>query len=164
MSSCPQQGDVMLGCYATKDVGCRFSDNSMFGVSYYDSYPDIGRIGAFCLPEDYALRTVLLENAGLQSKNLFMNSIDVIQICMLFAIGLSVVYLCVIQCCARTMTKAIVGLAAVILLALIICLLIYPTDHPAKVPLGIVIIVLLLVLICSYIEHRREIDMLSIFM
>lgn len=93
-----------------------------------------------------------------------MNSIDVIQICMLFALGLSIAYLCVIQCCARPMTKAIVGMALVILLALIICLFVYPTSHPAKVPLGILIIILFLVLACNYFEHRREIEMLGIFM
>lgn len=154
----------MLGCYPTKDVGCRFTSSSMFGVSYYDSYADVGRIGAFCLPANEELRNQLLENAGLQSKNLFMNSIDVIQLCLLFAVALSIVYLCMIQCCARAMTKVIVGLALVILVALTVCLFIYPTDHPAKVPLAIIIIVLFLVLACSYFEHRREIDMLGIFM
>lgn len=37
VSSCPSEGDIMLGCFATSDVGCRFSDSPMFGVSYYES-------------------------------------------------------------------------------------------------------------------------------
>ena len=55
----------MLNCYATQEVGCRFSDSPIFGVAYYDSYPDVGRIGSFCLPSDESLRSELLQNAGL---------------------------------------------------------------------------------------------------
>lgn len=93
-----------------------------------------------------------------------MNSIDVIQLCLLFAVAMSVIYLAVVQCCAKTITRGIVFFALIILLALAICLFIYPTEHPAKMPIGIIIAALFLLLICSYIEHRREIDMFGIFM
>lgn len=41
VSSCPSQSDTKLNCYTTKNVGCRFSDNEKFLVSFYDNAEDI---------------------------------------------------------------------------------------------------------------------------
>ena len=154
----------MLGCYATPDVGCRFSDSPMFGVSYYESYPDVGRIGSFCLPKDESLKQELLINAKLQRKNLFMNSIDVIQLCMAVALGLSVVFLCLVQCCSKAMVKGTIFISFFVLVGLVICLFIYPTDHASKVAITIIILILFILLVCSVATNRHEIGVFSIFM
>lgn len=83
---------------------------------------------------------------------------------MLFSIGLSAVFLCMVQCCSKTMVKASIYMSFLVLLGLIICLFIYPTDHPAKVPIAIIILILFILLICSVATNRHEIAMFSIFM
>lgn len=133
-------------------------------MNFYESDHDMGRIGAFCIPKDESLKKELLANANLDSKNLFMNSIDVIKLCMLIAIGLALIYMVLVQCCAKMMTKFVPILACVVLLGLGISLFIYPSESPLKIPIAIAIIIMLLVLVCSYCEHRKDMELFGIFM
>lgn len=87
-----------------------------------------------------------------------MNSIDMIGLSMLIALGMSVLYCVLVQCCPKVMNKFVLFAALLVLLGLTICLFIYPTSHGFKLPLGIVLAIIFFILLfclCKYWDHIR---------
>ena len=100
-----------------------------------------------------------MENANLKMRVLFINSLDTIVLAMLLALGISIIYVILVQCFPYFMNRIVPFLALAVILALSICLFLYYWDAPGKTAIAIVLLVAFLVVFLGLIRNRRSIPM-----
>jgi hypothetical protein len=105
-----------------------------------------------------------MENANLKMRVLFINSLDTIVLAMLVALGISIIYVILVQCFPYVMNRIVPFLALAVILALSICLFLYYWDAPAKTAIAIVLLVGFLVVFLGLIRNRRSIPMNGVFL
>jgi hypothetical protein len=120
--------------------------------------------GNFCMPTDPALKEKVLENANLKSRLLFFNSYSVLVLCLLLAIGLSILFAFVVHCAPKKMMWITIFASLVAIIALAAILFSYKTSNPGKIYLGILLVVLFIIIAVSVYYQQKQISLAAIFL
>lgn len=108
---CPTGSEVEIQCRTNSKVpNCQ-------SVNIYQTTQQFERLGGFCLPTDDAAREKLIENANLGEKWNFLNTYDVIRICLLIALGVGIIWMILVQIIPKIMAIGAVLLGSLTLLA-----------------------------------------------
>jgi hypothetical protein len=94
----------------------------------------------------------------------FLNTLDIIALSILFAFGLSLIFMIMVQCCPKVMNKAVIILGCVVILALSICLFFYYWSDTGKWIIASLLLVLFFIIALSSCKNRRALNMNGVFM
>jgi hypothetical protein len=116
------------------------------------------------MPKSPALRKKIEEDAKLDSRLVFFNSYDVLVLCLLIAIGLSILFVLINHWFARSMVWVTLVGSIIVLLALAVILFLYKTQNPSKIYLGIALGILSLVVLLSICLYRKQVSIAGVFL
>lgn len=83
---------------------------------------------------------------------------------MILAIGISILYLVLVQCFPKAMNIAVPILSLLTILALAICMFTYYSDAAGKIPIAIVLLVAFLVIALGLFRNRNSVRMNGVWM
>ena len=119
----------------------------------------------FCYPVDRSLKERLLDNAQLNNRNSFYNSLDTIVISFFVALGFSFLFMILVHCLPKIMNYATVAAGIIAILATIICVFLYQTEQQtAKLIIGICLIVVLVIIVLTICKNTDSWKMHAIFL
>ena len=95
-----------------------------------------------------------------------MNSLDAIMICMLVALGISIIYMLLVQCCLpRFMNTAAVVLGILVMVAVLILVALYDTLWvKSKWFIFAVFLIFVLVTVLTVIKFRHNMQIQAMFL
>lgn len=162
VSSCPGQGES-LQCSEANANAC-----SAFGPSQYPTVGTVNRLGAFCNPVDEKLAENLWSQPQLSVKNSILNSLDLIMLSLLFGFCLGVIYMVLVACCPKIISKLVFVAVFIALLIAGIFVLAKPvrlfTPNIWNILLGVALIIAALVFLIYLACHSRELTASGIFL
>lgn len=116
------------------------------------------------MPTDEETKNKLLQNSNLESKYLFLNSIDVIKLCCIVSLGLAVIYTILTHCFPRFMNVAAVYAGILLTLGLTICFFTYPSNSGAKIPIAIFFLIVFIILLFNWCVHKKTFEMHGVYL
>lgn len=116
------------------------------------------------MPTDLALREKIIQNANLTSRLIFFNSYSVLLLCLLFAIGVSILFAFVVHWIPKKMMWITIYSSLAIIVALAVILFVYKTNNPSKMLIAIVLLVLFIIIAVSVYFQQKQISLAGIFL
>jgi hypothetical protein len=116
------------------------------------------------MPTDPVIREQVTQNAHLDSRLVIFNSYSVLVLCILFSIGLSILFTFVVHCIPKTMVWVTIYTSLVVLIALAAVLFMYKTTHPGKIILGIILAAVFLIITLHACFYKQEVQIGAIFL
>lgn len=117
------------------------------------------------MPTDSKLREKLLANSQLTNRDGFYSSLDAIILCIFIAVGISLLYMLLVQFFPWVMNYAAVVLGWLVILATTICLILYQTDQSGlKIVIGVLLVVMLIVILYNSFKNMDSLRMHAIFL
>ena len=156
--NCRRRMPVQLGSGIWKKVLLKHSR-----YQYWYEYSD--RNGHFCLPKKEELRSQLYHNAQLNNRDTLMNSFEAIVICMISALGISIVYMILVQFWPEIMNKVALIIGIVLMTSIFLCICFYPTDYTkSKIAIIFFYLLLLVTTVGTLWKNRNNIEIHGIFL
>jgi len=111
------------------------------------------------------LRSNLYRDINVEDRYNFFSQITSIITCALISLGLSIIYMVLVQFYPRVMNYVVVIAGLVFMLILAIFTISYPTEHlVAKIILGIVLLILISIVAYGAFKSKYCFDMHGLFL
>ena len=111
--------------------------------------------GNFCMPTDEAITSKINESANLEQRLVFFKNYDVFVLCILMAIGISLLHLILVHFFTQIMVWITMIGSILVLAGLAIILFSYNTTSSGKIVMAVLLSVFTVVFVISIIMHRR---------
>jgi hypothetical protein len=111
----------------------------------------------FCLPKDEGNRKALKDQMKSYSRDLYYNSVNIIEKCLVITAIASVIYMILVQCLPRIMNRVSVVVGVLAMIALSATIILYPSNISPLVRwiVFIVATVFLLIMVCTFVGYFR---------
>lgn len=111
------------------------------------------------------MKTNLYRDINVDNRYTFFNQISSIITCAVISLGLSILYMVLVQFYSRIMNYVAVVAGLIFMLVLAIFTLSYPTDHMgAKIIMGIVLLTLIVIVAYGAFKSKYCFDMHGLFL
>lgn len=157
VADCPQSG-VITECW-----------NNTCNLGFYPNYPQVDRLGAYCLPEDETARNKLIDATKINLFSDALKAIDILLISLGISVGISIIWMLLVQFLPKIAVWVAFVLAIILLVITAIVFFVDSRSSLSKATgwgifLAIFALVIALILLFYLIVHHRKISFCSVFL
>ena len=103
------------------------------------------------------MKATIEANAKLDRRLVFFNSFNTLVICLLLAVGGSILFAFLVQCFPKVMTWFTIYASLLVLIGLAVVLFFYKTENPSKISISIALAVLFMIILVSVCMQAKQI-------